>query len=267
MRLHAEPSGSQGDAASGMLASKLSLQEGGLEAGGTTLVLASEGPGNVGQLAADLLASTFAAQRIGWLDDDALLPAVGAAGGGRLAMALELYALPGGGAFLLQQRAPAAPGLQRALGERLAAWAADSGFRQVVVLGSLDAALRRDAQLAGSQLRWWAPAATSELRERCTAAGLAPLEAGWFAERAEEEHLLPPWPALVQLRLQQHTGGPAVAAVLIFAAEGENLADAHQLAAAAARVAGLAPGEGGGEPRWVPPQTWQYVFGRAPVIV
>ena len=92
----------------------------------------------VGQLAADLLISTWqarepaVARRVGWLHEAALLPAVGAsdAAPGTLAMALELYQLADG-LFLLQQRAPAAPGMQRVYAERLGAWVAETGFSEV----------------------------------------------------------------------------------------------------------------------------------------
>ena len=126
----------------------------------------------------------------------------------------------------------------------------------MLLLGSLDATLRRDAQLAGTQLRSWSQ--DVGLQERCSSCGLPPLEETWFSEQGIEEQLLPPWPAQVQLR---QLGLGHVAALLIFAAEGENLADAHVLAAAAARAGGLVAEGDPAEPRWVPPESWQWVFG------
>lgn len=98
-----------------------------------TLILATEGPGNVGQLAVDLVLSTWRAVHVGWLDEDTLLPAVGNAGGpGNLALGLELWQLPNNQAvFLLQQRAPAAPGAQHTFAAHLAAWVHSAGFEQV----------------------------------------------------------------------------------------------------------------------------------------
>ena len=58
---------------------------------------------------------------------------------------------------MLQQRAPAATGLQRHYAKALAEWVVQSGFKQVVVVTGLDAQYRREAQLeGGSQLRWLA---------------------------------------------------------------------------------------------------------------
>lgn len=141
------------------------------------------------------------------------------------------------------------------------------------MLGSIEATFRRDAQLAGPQLRYWAPpsadGAEGSLEQRCAGAGLAPLEPSFFADRPLERRQLQPWPLL---RALAEAGVPC-AAVLSFSTEGDNAADALQLAAAAAAVAGLAPAAGAiGQQQqqpavqWVPPASWQYAYGGPPAV-
>ncbi len=140
------------------------------------------------------------------------------------------------------------------------------------MLGSIEAGFRRDAQLAGPQLRWWAPAdagASSALVQRCQAAsGLLQLEGSFFDDRALEARQLQPWPLLRELA----AAGVPCAALLSFSTEGDNVAEAFGMATAAAAVAGLqAPAAAGGEApageqQWMPPPSWQHVFGSAPAV-
>lgn len=147
---------------------------------------------------------------------------------------------------------------------------------QVLVLGSIEASSRRDAQLVGPQLRCWAPDADgggSGLLHRCEAAapgGVPPLEPGLLEEWPLEQRLLPPWPLLRHLC---QLGVPC-AAILSFSTEGDNLGDAFVMAAAAAAAAGLDEGAAsGGEAaagpagrEWVPPRSWQSVYGASAAV-
>lgn len=245
-----------------------------LDLRGTTLVLPVVAVGNVGQLAADLLVSTLRLPRSGRLADDALLPAVGGAAyphAPGLASALEVYRAPGDGVAVAQQRSAAVPGTQVPYARRLAAFLKAAGVEQVLVLGSIEAGFRRDAQLAGPQLRWWAPAdaGSSALMQRCQdAVGLLQLEASFFDDRPLDARQLQPWPVLRELA----SAGVSCAALLSFSAEGDNVAEAFGMATAAAVVAGLqAPAATGGEgtaapQQWVPPPSWQHVYGSAPAV-
>lgn len=137
---------------------------------------------------------------------------------------------------------------------------------QVLVLGSIEATFRRGAQLQGPQLRCWAPegahASEGSLATRCTAAGLTPLEASFFADRPLDARQLQPWPLLQALEALH----VPCAAVLCFSTEGDNTADAAQLATTAAAVGGIAAAGQQQEQRWVPPASWQYVYGGAPAV-
>lgn len=125
------------------------------------------------------------------------------------------------------------------------------------MLGSLDATARRDAQLAGTQLRCWA--AGSALEQLCAAAGVPPLELSFWEDGALAERQLPPWPLL---RACGAHGVPA-AALLVFTSEGDNVPDALELAGAArAAVPGAAGALAAGD--WVRPPAWQLLFGQRP---
>ncbi|KAF2546793.1 hypothetical protein F2Q70_00023011 [Brassica cretica] len=79
----------------------------------STLILPALSIGNVGQLSVDLLVSSTAAERVGYLDDLNLLPCVGndAYGPlpcGDLALPLEVYESSSTAITLAQQRSPVA---------------------------------------------------------------------------------------------------------------------------------------------------------------
>lgn len=99
-----------------------------------TLVVPVISVGTVGPLAADLLISTLELARQGVLHHDAILPCVGQAAFSHvpgLTFGLELFCDHGRKLACLQQRSPAAPGLQVELAEAMAAWIAQLRFKQV----------------------------------------------------------------------------------------------------------------------------------------
>lgn len=144
--------------------------------------------------------------------------------------------LAGSKAFLLQQRAPVIPGRQQAFAAELAAWAKAAGFAQVLLLAGLDAQYRREQQIEGSQLRFLSSSSGQEgaeqqqqgqaLAHSCEAAGVQQLEPDVVQNEKELHGLLPPWPLLQEL---QSSGVPSTL-LSTFAAEGDNAADAMQLA-------------------------------------
>jgi hypothetical protein len=152
-------------------------------------------------------------------------------------VAVVVAVLAGSKAFLLQQRAPVIPGRQQAFAAELAAWAKAAGFAQVLLLAGLDAQYRREQQIEGSQLRFWSSTSALEGAEQqqqqgqawadsCTAARVQQLEPDVVQNEKELHGLLPPWPLLQEL---QSNGVPGTL-LSTFAAEGDNAADAMQLA-------------------------------------
>lgn len=229
---------------------------------GSTLVIPAVSIGNVGQLAMDLIIETSKAPRIGRLIDPSLLPCAGSGSYSHIpgvAYGMELFSLPNTRIFLVQQRSPAAPGLQQALADALADWAKQSNVAQVWLLGSLDGSFRRDDQLQGSQLRFWAPP-NDALEATCTAAELPKLEEEWFAQgKPLEQRLMPPWPLMRSCQAQ----GLSCAAVLAFVLEGDNVPDAVKVANAAGKVVKEVGALTTGEGRWSQPPSWRYAFGGA----
>lgn len=229
---------------------------------GSTLIIPAVSIGNVGQLAVDLMIETSQALKVGRFVDENILPCAGIGSYSHvpgLAFSMELFSLPGNSnAFLLQQRAPVAPGLQQAFADALVSWAHSAGVAKIVILGSLDGSFRRDDQLQGSQLRYWVAGNDEELVKSCNVtAGLSCLEEEWFADKPLKERLTPPWPFIKACE----TAGVPCAAILAFVLEGENIPDAVSVANAAVKVV-PALGEAA-RAGWKQPPSWNYAFGNA----
>ena len=235
---------------------------------GSTLILPAVCIGNVGQLAIDLIIETSQALKVGRFHDDShlLIPCVGTGNTyshiSGPAFSMELFSLPSNtttsNKFIVQQRAPAAPGLQQAFADAVVSWAQSSGVAKIIFLGSLDGSFRRDDQLQGSQLCYWSVGNDEELVSLCsTSAGLKCLEDEYFAnDKPLQERLTPPWPLV---KACERENIPCVA-ILAFVLEGENIPDAVNVANAAVKIV-PALGGGGEGPSWRQPPSWKYVFG------
>lgn len=206
------------------------------------IVLPLIGHANIGELALDVLISCFNAQLVGRLDHPALLPAAGndpwnVDNPGTLATGLELYQVPGVPLFLMQQRAPAAAGLQGMYATDLLQWLQAAAFGRVAVLCSASAQLLRDAQLdeLNGRIRHLPLGGAPDAPH--SPAGLPPLlEAELMSEDRSLHPLLPPWPLMDVLGEMTAAGSdspatPAGVLLLCFASEGDNVQDAVKLGA------------------------------------
>lgn len=183
----------------------------------------------------------------------------------RLSTELELFSLPSSSSssssdsfLLLQQRASDAPGASRAAAKALGAWAKSCGIERILVLASVDAADRRDAALSSSPFSGpktlafvsAGGGALGGMIARAEACGVSPLPSdddeggeGKTSSSHEtglphrSERRLPPWPLLAVSK--DDSAAPATLALLSYATEGDNAADAVSLAAAAASVLGV----------------------------
>lgn len=186
----------------------------------------------------------------------------------RLSTELELFSPPSSSFsssssswVLLQQRSPDALGSSRAAAKALGAWARASGIEKILVLASVDAADRRDAALssgsdssvgpktlafvasspagAAAALGEWTAKAEScgatSLPSEVEEAALSSSHETGLPPRGERR--LPPWPLLAAAR--DGAAAPPALALLSYATEGDNAADAVSLAAAAASVLGV----------------------------
>lgn len=204
----------------------------------------------------DLLIATLALPTSAHALSPNLLPAAGrdATGDGAgPATELQLHSAAASPIAVLQQRAPAAPGRATAHAADVVALARAAGVARLVVLGSVDAGARRDAGLAGpAPVPVTAAGMCEELMSAAAAAGVPALVDGEF-EPPRAERRLPPWPLLASAA----ENGPPTLALLAFASDGDNAADAVALATVAARVllADAAP------KAWTVPPAWRAVYG------
>lgn len=207
-----------------------------------TLIVSTPCIGNVSQLAMDIIIETSSAIRIAHLHSKKLIPFVGVHPYTHIsgvAFALELYHIPNTAIFLIQQRSPAAPGLQKEYADQLADSINSFEFSSVLVLSSLDGSFRRDAQLTGSQLRYWVPQPQSSentIQSRIIAEceDVLALENEFLDGISIQEKVLPPWTILHSL--SRYSSDISVAALLMFVLEGNNFSEAMNLIDCTAKI-------------------------------
>jgi proteasome assembly chaperone 2 len=234
-----------------------------------TFILPAVTVGNVGQLAVDLLLSSTDARHIGRLAAPATLPFAASAPAvpahlSAIVTTIELYAVrtTRGAVIVAQQRAPVARGRAAEHALELIAWARMSGCGKIVVLGSANAAGRRDLQICAgdspsARMRFAATQALMEclMGERLLGFGWSRVDGrddglGWSPgesglSSAEEERLdgtgkLPAFLPTTRkgsfirevLQACNDSAYPLVA-LLMFVHEGDNSGDAQVMASAA----------------------------------
>lgn len=220
---------------------------------GWKLLLASESVGNVGQLAADLVIATLGLPLVGHLESQHLLPCAGVEAfgtDGTIHLPLDVMADVDRQLAIIQQRSPAINGCQGRFAGDLSIWLRDAGFKEVAYCGSIDGQLRQSAeQLDGSQLR-----VISGTSSGCKALQLTEMEPEvqqFLGARA----LLPPW----QLMQKAPEQGVSIFALVRFATEGDNVADARELCNA---LLPWLPCQGVEIMDWQTPRSWECVYGQ-----
>ncbi|KAK1560357.1 hypothetical protein Q3G72_025658 [Acer saccharum] len=259
------------------------------------LVLPALSIGNVGQLAVDLLVSSTRAETVGYLDDPFVLPCVGNDAywpipGGDLALPLQAYESSSSGMTLVQQRSPVVKGMMIEYAKNLAEFAATNGKKHVVVLSSLDFGRWQKIDMSsGLQIYYLSSTNADGTDDYCEQLGWKrlqeynPEQRGWkylttsaegnamqdssslFEDELEDEDYYPslPFAALFSCFKAR---GLKVTCLLCYCSEGDNIADAFQLAEAASKILKLKPDDfqGGEGEKWVIPFSWQTVYGPPP---
>ncbi|XP_014681057.1 PREDICTED: proteasome assembly chaperone 2-like isoform X3 [Priapulus caudatus] len=108
-------------------------------------------------MAVDLLISTFPVKKVGYMEHEALLPIVGAdpyTNSSQLSTSCEVYVAVEKQLVIIQQRSPFVKRKKSDYLKQLRSWIKLWNFRNVVMLSSLNAFYRNDAQLLGSQYRY-----------------------------------------------------------------------------------------------------------------
>lgn len=239
----------------------------------STLVIPAVSVGNVGQLACDLLISTLNARRVGFLYDDSVVAVVGSdpftsfTADDRVTTAVEVFECVDSNVVVVQQRAPLIKGKQSQFVSRLVDWIVSCQFKMVVVLTSMFAYERQDAQLTGPQQRFlMSPCLESEglgrqLMEQCGWIRLEERRDASNSESCSSPIYMPGSGVARRLYLHCSSAGVKTVVLLTFCDEGDNTQDACDLVSYLNTMT-----------RWIPqsnsqtlslkfPQSWQHMFG------
>lgn len=261
----------------------------------SNLILPALSIGNVGQLAVDLLVSSTGAETVGYLDDQFVLPCVGndayrPSPRGDLALPLQAYESPSSGLTLVQQRSPVVKGMMVEYAKNLADFAATIGKKHVVVLSGLDfGRLQRIDMSSGLQIYYLSSTSVDGTDDYCEQLGWKrlqeynPAQRCWkylsslaegdvgeennlpFEDDLEEEDYYPslPFAALFSCFKAR---GLKVTCLLCYCSEGDNMADAFNLADAACKFLRMNPDNvhGGDGEKWIVPFSWMTVYGPPP---
>lgn len=223
-----------------------------LDVSGHTLIIPCVSIGNVGQLAVDiLLASTLStgekAEYLCDLDARYCVPFVGAsieANHPALRTPLQVFTFPKSKLTIVQQRSPILKTHKDQFVSNLGKWAREKGFREIICLAGIDAGLRTDTQM---QHPFWhltsssQPTPGSSLSASFTKLLPVYTRANTHAihelakEAKNQDDSIPPMPAggLVRKILKaakKESNWVPTTALLVFAAEGDNRADAMAMA-------------------------------------
>uniref|UniRef100_A0AAY4EB55 Proteasome assembly chaperone 2 n=1 Tax=Denticeps clupeoides TaxID=299321 RepID=A0AAY4EB55_9TELE len=207
---------------------------------GYTLVLPAVSVGNVGQLAADLIVSTLGMPRVGHFHTDCLVPMAGNnpyatsdQDAAVLSTNAEVYSSPDMKLAVLQIRAPVVQTKVKQFRRLIVSWIKSSGFTRTILLSSSHAYQRDDQQLLGSPLRYLlSPALQNEAGERVKGLQWQEMErvCAFPGISDSEQRLHIPGGGITKgLYTDCCKEDVALAVVLIFCSEGDNIPDAFAL--------------------------------------
>ncbi|XP_030645112.1 proteasome assembly chaperone 2 isoform X2 [Chanos chanos] len=239
---------------------------------GYTLIMPAVSVGNVGQLAADLIISTLNMPRVGHFHTDCLIPMVGnnpyatsSEDAAELSTNAEVYALNDIKLAVLQIRAPIIQTRVRSFRKLIVAWIKTSGFSRTVVLSSSHAYQRDDRQLLGTSLRYLlTPALQKEAEESVKELDWRELErVSAFPGIAEsEQRLYIPGGGITKgLYTDCCSENIAMAVLLTFCSEGDNVPDAFALVSYLNDWHRLVEKQVRGSAQWRVPPSWSLLFG------
>lgn len=241
---------------------------------GFTLVMPVVAVGNVGQLAVDLIISTFSLSRVGHIHTDCLIPMAGSnpystrkedADG--VHTAAEVYMSREMKLAVLQIRSPVIQKRTKKFRQVLISWIKASGFSRTIVLSSCHAYQRDDSQLRGSTLRYLVTPSMLKMSEE------ALKELGWL-----EMEKVQAFPTLTdgntEPRLYIPGGGITkglytdscaedlpVAVLLLFCSEGDNVPDAFTIINHLNSWLSLLDAPSDDQNKWKVPPSWTLMFG------
>ncbi|KAJ8905394.1 hypothetical protein NDN08_001901 [Rhodosorus marinus] len=213
--------------------------------------------------------------------DPNMVPVCGNGGPGfSISTGCEMFDL-GGKGYALLPRAPPAPGRAAAAAKELADLIQSHGVEEIFLLASSYAGGRRDAQLGdSSRLRYMVTTPALKLSERLRSRGIPVMEGGgdkgWVEDLEQIEKDMNDGtsgaPAFIasqrrssflrRLLEECDARGIALCVLLMFVFEGDNSADAAEMAGVASEITGLSTA--GEELEWKIPSSWQKNLGGPP---
>jgi len=220
-----------------------------------TLVLPLLSIGNVGQLVADLLIFNGKFEKVGYLDSPYVFPVVGndsfTTNGGILTTNLEVFKHPDRPITIIQQRAPVIKKHNLDFVQSLVAWIKECKFKEVVILGSIDASRRIDIQMTSSPLRYVSSLSISTSSEDYFKS------LGWISLESESHEFLFRKGTIVKFLFEEcKTNGVPTLILTIFCGEGNNLPESVQTASFANLYLKLLS-----DPQWSLPLSWRSIEG------
>lgn len=245
--------------------------------------------GNVAQLTADLLISTLTLHRVGYIQHPSIIPVVGGdpfahpeATNCKLVTCCEVYASEEHKIVIIQQRSPFVQGKRGLYRKWLAEWIKLQQFNRVVIATSSSAEERLDRQIQGPQFRFVASPKIEEqfgdmfrnfyhweeLEKRVS----FPAPSSIDMPEKEGRELYIPGGGIAKSLYEDLCNDVPVAICLMFCAEGDNIAEAIELANRLNRWLGLilfhSRSIGGADEeavvkytQWKIPVSWKLFFG------
>ncbi|XP_014680983.1 PREDICTED: proteasome assembly chaperone 2-like isoform X2 [Priapulus caudatus] len=227
------------------------------------LVLPSVSFGNVGQMAVDLLISTFPVKKVGYMEHEALLPIVGAdpyTNSSQLSTSCEVYVAVEKQLVIIQQRSPFVKRKKSDYLKQLRSWIKLWNFRNVVMLSSLNAFYRNDAQLLGSQYRYICNKhSENQCEQQLSANGWKQLELRKdYADHPNDTFYMPGGGITKLFMNLCNEGDVPLVVLFVFCSEGDNTGDAFGLVDQLNQWLQLVD-----KPNlWSIPPSWRLLFGR-----
>ncbi|KAI9366676.1 PAC2 family-domain-containing protein [Pilaira anomala] len=216
----------------------------------STLILPTVSIGNVPQLVSDLLIHSLKLDRIGFLDQDSLVPVSGVREDSNqvgVTVPLEVYQSKDHQWTVVQQRSPTLKGKRQEFIKEMTTFA--SQFKQVVLITSMDATRRLDSQINGPPFRVWG---NGESKDKAISLGVHLLEKN---ENDQEDKLELPGSGLARHLYEALNTKVPTTLLIMFALEGDNVQDSIEYGNFINTLLNLQL------TGWTPPKSWEFLFG------
>lgn len=225
---------------------------------GQTLVIPAISVGSVPQLALDLLihAPALECRRVGYLDGSQCVPFISppepTMPAHEIFTPLDIYESTKG-LTLIQQRSPVIKTSRTLFTKRLMHWIQEAGFSDVLIISSMDAAMRTDIEFT-TPILYKRPSEAETTRLSNAISHLYPP----FQPLAYNGSGVPPMPGSGITRMYLEHAPKCTTALIMFCSEGDNREDAHELVRHISAICHL------GLASCIEPPSWTFMYGSAP---